>query len=52
MKDREAVRLCLKYLRQHGHAEAFQALQRSSQVTLEHSLLTQLYQNLVSSLFT
>ena len=45
--EREAVRICLKHLREYDYAEAFEALQKKTKVSLEHPLLSQLYQLLV-----
>ena len=45
--NREAVRLCLKHLREHEYTEAFEALQKKAKVSLEHPLLTQLHNLLV-----
>ena len=49
-REREALRLCLKHLRQNDFTEAFEALQKKAKVTLEHPLLTQLHTQLVSCL--
>lgn len=46
-KEREAVRLCLKHLRQHDYSEAFEALQKKSKVLLEDPILTQLHREVV-----
>ncbi|KAL1110452.1 hypothetical protein AAG570_007983, partial [Ranatra chinensis] len=42
-KEREAVRLCLKYLRQMNYEESFQVLQQQSGVELEDKRLRDLY---------
>lgn len=47
-REREAMRLCLKHLRQFDYSEAFELLQKKSKVQLEHPLLTQLHSLLVS----
>lgn len=47
-RERQAVRLCLKHLRQFDYTEAFEALQKKAKVQLEHPLLTQLHSLLVS----
>ena len=40
----ETTRLILKFLRQHGHQEAFQSLQQRTGIQLEAPLVTQLHQ--------
>ena len=45
--DKEAVRICLKHLRENDYSEAFEALQKKAKVSLEHPLLTQLHNMLV-----
>ena len=47
-REREAMRLCLKHLRQFDYTEAFNMLQKKAKVQLEHPLLTQLHSLLVS----
>lgn len=46
-REAEIVRLCLKYFRQQGYDRAFRALQEQTNVRLEHSVMQELYQNLV-----
>lgn len=46
-REREAVRLCLKHLRQYDYCEAFEALQKKSKILLEDPILTRLYNELV-----
>ena len=46
-RERQAVRLCLKHLRQFDFPEAFEALHKRARVDLEHPLLSQLYTLLV-----
>ncbi|EDV28994.1 uncharacterized protein TRIADDRAFT_37030 [Trichoplax adhaerens] len=46
-KETEAIRLCLKYFRQHDFMEAFSSLQKNTNVVLEDPLLTKLYLELV-----
>ncbi|ELU02476.1 hypothetical protein CAPTEDRAFT_169790 [Capitella teleta] len=46
-REREAIRLCLKHFRQHHYTEAYEALQKKTRVTLEHSALTELHTQLV-----
>lgn len=48
--NHEAVRLCLKHMRENEYMEAFEALQKKAKVSLEHPLLTQLHSLLVSEL--
>jgi hypothetical protein len=42
------VRLCLKHFRQHNYQEAFESLQRHTQVQLEDPVLSQLHDILVT----
>jgi hypothetical protein len=42
------VRLCLKHFRQHNYQEAFESLQRCTQVQLEDPLLSKLHDILVT----
>lgn len=42
--DIETTRLILKFLRQHGHQEAYQSLQNRTGIQLEAPLVTQLHQ--------
>ncbi|XP_054277610.1 muskelin isoform X2 [Macrosteles quadrilineatus] len=46
-QKREAIRLCLKHFRQMNYTEAFDALQRETQVELEDPLLSRLHSTLV-----
>ncbi|CAI9718917.1 muskelin-like isoform X1 [Octopus vulgaris] len=46
-REREAIRLCLKYFRQHHYKEAYDALQRKTNISLEHPILTKLHKILV-----
>lgn len=46
-REKQAVRLCLKHLRQFDFPEAFEALHKRARVDLEHPLLSQLYTLLV-----
>ena len=46
-RQREAIRLCLKHLRQKNYCEAFESLQKRTKVQLEDQLLTQLHKLLV-----
>lgn len=48
-REREALRLCLKHLRQNNFTDAFEAVQKRSRVDLEHPLLTQLHRHIVSA---
>ena len=48
-REREAVRLCLKHLRQHDYSEAFEALQKKSKVLLEDPILTQFHREMVAT---
>lgn len=50
-REREAIRLCLKHFRQRHYMEAFQELSKKTKVSLEHPLLTELHDLLVSLLF-
>jgi hypothetical protein len=42
------VRLCLKHFRQHNYQEAFESLQRRTQVRLEDPVLSKLHDILVT----
>jgi hypothetical protein len=42
------VRLCLKHFRQHNYQEAFESLQRCTQVQLEDPVLSHLHEILVT----
>jgi len=42
-REREAVRLCLKHLRQNQCLEAFECLQKRTKVQLEDPLLSELH---------
>lgn len=46
-REAEIVRLCLKYFRQQGYDQAFEALQHQTNVQLEHPMMQDLYQTLV-----
>ncbi|XP_019861393.1 PREDICTED: muskelin-like, partial [Amphimedon queenslandica] len=46
-QQEEAVRLCLKHLRQNDYQEAFASLQKQAHLDLEHPLLTELHHELV-----
>lgn len=46
-RETEAVRLCLKHLRQHNYTDVFDVLLRCSNVRLEDPLLTRLHDHLV-----
>ncbi|XP_021957307.1 muskelin isoform X2 [Folsomia candida] len=48
-REREAIRVCLKHLRDHNHIEAFESLQKKTKIQLEHPLMTHLYNTLVLS---
>ncbi|XP_004345468.2 muskelin 1 [Capsaspora owczarzaki ATCC 30864] len=46
-RERQAVRLCLKYLRQKNHMEAFESLQQRTSIRLEDPMLTELHELVV-----
>lgn len=46
-QQEEAVRLCLKHLRQNDYQEAFHSLRKQAHLDLEHPLLTELHHELV-----
>ncbi|KAI8900611.1 Muskelin N-terminus-domain-containing protein [Globomyces pollinis-pini] len=46
-RETEVIRLCLKHFRKRNLLDSFQALQKQTNLTLEHPLLSQLHQNLV-----
>lgn len=46
-REVEIVRLCLKHFRQNGYEDAFEALQKETNVQLEHPMLTELHAMLV-----
>lgn len=46
-KEKEALRLCLKFLRRSGYLDAFENLQLKSEVKVEHELVAKLYKSLV-----
>ncbi|XP_028414469.1 muskelin-like [Dendronephthya gigantea] len=46
-REREAIRLCLKHLRQRNCTEAFDSLKKKTKVDLEHPILTDLHEQLV-----
>ena len=48
-RENEAVRLCMKHLRQCNYTEAYEELRKKARVELEHPKLTELYERLVSS---
>lgn len=48
-REREAIRLCLKHLRDHNHLEAFESLQKKTKIQLEHPLITDLHKVLVDN---
>ena len=47
LKEREAVRLCLKHFRQRNYVDSFQQLQKRTKIELESPELTVLYDSLV-----
>ncbi|XP_037927046.1 muskelin [Hermetia illucens] len=49
LREIEVIRLCLKHFRQQGYDAAFEALQEQTQVRLEHPVITDLYECLVTS---
>ena len=51
-REREAIRLCLKHFRQHNYTEAFESLQKRTKISLEHPVLTELHQKLVTVFIT
>ncbi|XP_022109692.1 muskelin-like [Acanthaster planci] len=46
-REREAIRLCLKHLRQHNYSEAFETLQKKTKISLEHPTISELHEKLV-----
>lgn len=46
-RQKEALRLCLKHLRQFDYQEAYQALSKQAHLDLEDPLLTDLHMALV-----
>lgn len=46
-REVEIIRLCLKHFRQNGYESAFEALQKQTNVQLEHPMLTELHGTLV-----
>lgn len=46
-REREAIRLCLKHLRQHKYTDAFESLEKRTKVQLEHQTLSKLHDMLV-----
>ncbi|KAG1683384.1 Muskelin [Nymphon striatum] len=46
-REKEAIRLCLKYIRQNNYVDVFKLLQSKSKVQLEDPLLTHLHDVLV-----
>ena len=49
-REREAIRLCLKHLRQHNYSEAFETLQKKTKISLEHPTISELHEKLVRCL--
>ncbi|CAD5116689.1 DgyrCDS5551 [Dimorphilus gyrociliatus] len=47
-REKEAMRVCLKHLRQNRQYEAYEALRKRTKIQLEHPLLTELYHYLVA----
>ncbi|KAK6176578.1 hypothetical protein SNE40_014836 [Patella caerulea] len=47
-REREAIRLCLKHFRQRQYLEAYDALQKKTKIVLEHPVLTELHNLLVT----
>ncbi|KAL4226060.1 Muskelin 1 [Mactra antiquata] len=47
-REKEAIRLCLKHFRQRQYVEAYEALQKKTRVDLEHPILTELHNQLVT----
>lgn len=47
-REREAIRLCLKHFRQRQYIEAYEELQKKTKIALEHPILTELHDMLVS----
>lgn len=47
-REREAIRLCLKHFRQRHYTEAFEALKKKTKVSLEHPVITELHDLLVT----
>ncbi|CAG7818322.1 unnamed protein product [Allacma fusca] len=46
-REREAIRVCLKHLREHNYLDAFESLQKKTRIQLEHPLMTELHDILV-----
>lgn len=46
-KEKEAMRICLKFLRQNRHYEVFNELLRSSSIQLEDPMITEFHDQLV-----
>ncbi|XP_012935580.1 muskelin isoform X1 [Aplysia californica] len=46
-REREAIRLCLKHFRQRCYTDAYEALSKKTNITLEHPIVTQLHTLLV-----
>jgi hypothetical protein len=46
-RKKEAVRLCMKHLRQCNYTEAYEELRKKARVELEHPKLTELYNRVV-----
>lgn len=47
-REKEAIRLCLKHFRQRQYVEAYEALKKRTKVDLEHPILTELHNLLVT----
>ena len=47
-RERQAVRLCLKFLRQTNNMDVFELLQKRTAVALEDPLLTELHELVVT----
>lgn len=48
LREKEAIRLCLKHLRQRNYLDCFERLQKRTKVDLEDAALTDLYELLVT----
>lgn len=46
-REKQAIRLVLKHLRDKGYMAAFQALEREAKINLEDNQVTELFQSLV-----
>lgn len=47
-REQKAIRLCLKHFRQKNYMEAYHALQKKTKIMLEHPMVTDLHDVLVS----